>query len=330
MELQTMRIGVIGAGHIAGKVSGTLRQMPEVRCHAVAARDLWRAEAFAGEHGYARAYGSYEALVADPDVDLVYVATPHNCHYPHVRLALEAGKNVLCEKSFMMNALQAEELTTLARERGLLLAEAIWTRYMPFSQTLKEVVDSGVIGRPTMLSANLGYAVDWKERLVRPELGGGALLDLGVYCLNFAAMLFGDEIADLRTACVKNEWGVDMQETIALIYADGRMANLHATALSATDRQGVVAGDKGFLIVDNINNPTRASAWTRNGEPLGHWEAPPRISGFEYEFLACKRAIEAGRCEPAEMPHAESIRILRLMDRLRAEWGVVFPGDDKQ
>ena len=328
MELQTMRIGVLGAGHIAGKVSGTLAQMKEVRCHAVAARDLWRAEAFAGEHGFAKAYGSYDELVSDPDVDLVYVATPHNCHYPHVRLALEHGKAVLCEKAFMMNAREAEELTALARSKGVLLAEAIWTRYMPFSRTIKEVVESGVIGNARFLSANLGYAVDWKERLVRPELGGGALLDLGVYCLNFASMLFGDEIEDIKTACVKGESGVDMQETIALTYAGGRMANLHATAWCATDRQGVIAGDKGYLVVDNINNPTSATAWTRFGEQLGHWEAPPRISGFEYEFLACKRALEAGRCETEAMPHAESVRMMRLMDRLRAEWGVVFPGDE--
>lgn len=330
MEMETLRIGILGAGHIAGKVSGTLRQMPEVRCHAVAARDFWRAEAFAGEHGFAKAYGSYEELVSDPDVDLVYIATPHNCHYPHVKLALEHGKAVLCEKSFMMNAREAAELTALARERNMLLAEAIWTRYMPFSKTIREVVDSGVIGRARMLSANLGYAVDWKERLVKPELGGGALLDLGVYCLNFARMIFDGEIADIHTTCVKNELGVDMQETIALTYADGRMANLHATAWCATDRQGVIGGDKGFLVVDNINNPTQATAWTRNGEQLGHWEAPPRISGFEYEFLACKRAIAADRCETEEMPHAESVYIMRLMDDLRAAWGVVFPGDEKQ
>ena len=322
-----MRIGIIGAGHIAGKVSKTLKQMSEVRCYAVAARELWRAAAFAGENGFEKSYGSYESLVSDPDVELVYVATPHSFHYPHVKLALEHGKHVLCEKSFMMNAREAEELTALARQKGLLLAEAIWTRYMPFSKTIKEVVDSGIIGQARMLSANLGYAVDWKERLIKPELGGGALLDLGVYCLNFALMYFGPDIADIRTACVKGDSGVDMQETIALIYRDGRIANLHATAWCATDRQGVIAGDKGFLVVDNINNPTCATAWDRYGHQLGHWEAPARISGFEYEFLACRDAIARGLCEPADMPHAESIRVMRLMDRLRAEWDVHFPGD---
>ena len=322
-----MRIGIIGAGHIAGKVSKTLKQMSEVRCYAVAARELWRAAAFAGENGFEKSYGSYESLVSDPDVELVYVATPHSFHYPHVKLALEHGKHVLCEKAFMMNAREAEELTALARQKGLLLAEAIWTRYMPFSKTIKEVVDSGIIGQARMLSANLGYAVDWKERLIKPELGGGALLDLGVYCLNFALMYFGPDIADIRTACVKGDSGVDMQETIALIYRDGRIANLHATAWCATDRQGVIAGDKGFLVVDNINNPTCATAWDRYGHQLGHWEAPARISGFEYEFLACRDAIAHGLCEPADMPHAESIRVMRLMDRLRAEWDVRFPGD---
>ena len=322
-----MRIGIIGAGHIAGKVSKTLAQMDEVRCYAVAARELWRAAAFAGENGFEKSYGSYEALFRDPEVELVYVATPHSFHYPHVKLALEHGKHVLCEKSFMLNAREAEELTALARRKGLLLAEAIWTRYMPFSKTIREVVDSGVIGNARMLSANLGYPVDWKERLVKPELGGGALLDLGVYCLNFALMYFGSDIADIRTACVKGESGVDMQETVALIYRDGRIANLHATASCATDRQGVIGGDKGFLVVDNINNPTSATAWDRYGTQLGHWEAPPRISGFEYEFLACRDAIAHGRCEPADMPHSETLKVMRLMDALRAQWGVRFPGE---
>ena len=323
-----MRIGIIGAGHIAGKVSGTLAKMPEVRCYAVAARDLWRAEAFAGEHGFDKAYGSYEELVRDPDVDLVYVATPHSHHHAHVRLALEHGKAVLCEKSFMMNAREAADVAALARERNLLLAEAIWTRYMPFSKTIREIVDSGLIGNARMLSANLGYAVDWKERLIKPELGGGALLDLGVYCLNFARMIFGDDIAEVKTACVKNDLGVDMQETIALFYRDGRVANLHATAWCNTDRQGVIAGDKGCLVVDNINNPKSAWAVDRYGHELGRFEAPPCISGFEYEFLACKAALEAGRCETEAMPLDESVRVMALMDALRAEWGVRFPGDD--
>ena len=323
-----MRIGILGAGHIAGKVSKTLKQMAEVRCYAVAARGLWRAKAFAGENGFDKAYGSYEELVCDPDVDLVYVATPHSHHYPHVKLALEHGKAVLCEKSFMMNAREARELTALAREKGVLLAEAIWTRYMPFSKTLKEVVDSGLIGNARMLSANLGYAVDWKERLIRPELGGGALLDLGVYCLNFARMIFGGDIAEVKTSCVKNELGVDMQETIALVYRDGRIANLHATAWCNTDRQGVIAGDKGCLVVDNVNNPRSAYAVDRYGAVLGRFEAPPAISGFEYEFLACKEALEQGRCETTDMPHAESVRVMEMMDALRAEWGVRFPGDD--
>lgn len=322
-----MRIGIIGAGHIAGKVSGTLSQMQEVDCYAIAARDLARAEEFAREHGFKKAYGSYEELVNDPMVELVYVATPHSHHHAHVRLALEHGKHVLCEKSFMMNSREAEDVINLARERNLLLAEAIWTRYMPFSKQIKEILDSGIIGKPQSLAANLGYPVEWKERLIKPELGGGALLDLGVYCLNFALMYFGNGFSDIKSSCVRNELGVDMQESIILTYPDGRMATLYATARAATDRQGVIGGDKGFLIIDNINNPLNATAWTRYGEQLGHWTAPERISGFEYEFLACREAIDLGFCETADMPHSETLRVMRLMDSLREAWGVRFPGD---
>lgn len=325
--MDRISIGILGAGHIAGKVSSTLEQMPQLRCCAVASRDLAKARAFALEHGFEKAYASYEALCADPDVDLVYVATPNSHHYAHIKMALEAGKAVLCEKSFTLNAAQAEELIALSQKKNVLLAEAIWTRYMPFSKQIKEIIDSGVIGTPHFLSANLGYALEWKERVMRPELGGGALLDVGVYCLNFALMCFGSDIKETVTACTKNDAGVDLQETVTFIYNDGRMAELHASAQAATDRQGIISGDKGFLIIDNVNNPGSASAWTRYGESLGHWEAPARISGFEYEFLACRRAILEGRIECEEMPHAEILRVMRMMDALRRSWGVSFPGE---
>ena len=322
-----MRTGIIGAGHIADKVSATLERLQGVECYAVAARDADRAADFAARHGFEKSYGSYEALVSDPAVELVYVATPHSLHCAHVRLALEHGKAVLCEKSFMMNAREAEEVIALARQKHLLLAEAIWTRYMPFSKTIREVIGSGVIGTPHMLSANLGYAVDWKERLIRPELGGGALLDLGVYCLNFALMCFGGDPQIISTVCTKNAEGVDMQETVTLGWGDGRIANLYATARACSDRRGIICGDKGYLEVDNINNPRVAAAFTRYGEPLGRWEAPECISGFDYEFLACREALGKGLTECPDMPHSEILKVMRLMDSLRRSWGVVFPGD---
>lgn len=322
-----MKIGIIGAGHIAGKMSKTLACIEGVERWAVASRDLAKAQAFASEFGFARAYGSYEELVEDPDVDLVYVATPHSHHAAHMKLCIEHGKAVLCEKAFTCNAREAEEVLAFARERGVLVAEAMWTRYMPFSKTIREVMESGIIGTPQMLSANLGYSIEWKERIVRPELGGGALLDLGVYCLNFADMYFGLDYEGLSTSCVKNAQGMDMQETVTLTYADGRMTVLHMSARCATDRHGVISGSEGFIVVDNINNPRHLDVYSKTGQLLDSRDAPDCISGYEYEVISCGEALSLGLCEAPQMSAETILRIMRLCDALRAEWGVRFPAD---
>ena len=324
------RIGIIGAGHIAEKMAATIDGMPEAEAYAVASRQYGKAAAFAGRFGFAKAFGSYEALVEDPDVDLVYVATPHSLHYDHVRLCLGHGKAVLCEKAFMANAREAEEVTRISEENNVFLAEAIWTRYMPFRKTLRDIVDSGAIGRPMMLSAHLGYPVADKERLVRPELGGGALLDLGVYAINFALMMFGNDIADITSSCTKSDTGVDLQNSIIFRYADGRIADLQSTALCASDRQGIVCGDRGYIVCDNINNMLKADLYDAGHALVGTYNAPAQITGFEYQVRACIDAIREGRNETQYMPHSETLRVMKIMDSLRNSWGVRFPNDEVQ
>ena len=192
--MEKFRIAILGAGHIAATMAATVRQMEGAEIYAVASRSLERAEAFARQFGIARAYGSYEEMLSDPKVELVYVATPHSHHAEHARMCILHGKPTLVEKAFTANARQAEEVLQLAAERHVLVTEAIWTRYMPFSKTIVELANSGIIGRPMKLSAHLSYPMADKERIVRPELAGGALLDIGVYCINFAVMAFGDDI----------------------------------------------------------------------------------------------------------------------------------------
>lgn len=321
------RIGILGAGHIAEKMAATVREMPDIEAYAIAARQYDRAAAFASRFGFTKAYGSYEELVSDKDIDLVYVATPHSLHYEHVKLCLEHGKAVLCEKAFMANASEAEEVIRMSETNGIFLAEAIWTRYMPFQRTVKELIDKGAIGKPMMLSAHLGYHVSGKERIVRPELGGGALLDLGVYALNFAIMMFGDDIEHITSDCIKSDTGVDLQNCIVLKYSDGRMADLHSTALCSSDRQGIICGDRGYVVCDNINNMLNAFVYDKDHNLVRTLNAPAQITGFEYQVRACKEAISAGMVETVYMPHSETLRIMKIMDSLRASWGVVFPND---
>ncbi len=325
--MERFRVGIIGAGHIAEKMAWTLTQMTEAEPYAVASRSLEKAEAFAEKYGFSKAYGSYKDILDDPKVELVYVATPHSFHHAHVRMCLEKGKPVLCEKAFMLNRAQAEDVINLAREKKVFLAEAIWTRYEPAREILDGLIASGEIGTPTFLKASLSYPVEGKERVRKAALGGGALLDLGVYCINFALMNMGSDIEKITTTCRKNEEGVDVQETFTFQYRDGRTAMLAASVLCADDRQGIISGDKGYIIADNINNPLRFDIYRRGAELVRSVEVPQQITGFEYQVRACIEAIRSGKIEPDAMPHSEILRVLEIMDTLRKEWGVEFPDE---
>lgn len=320
-----MKMAILGAGAIAKTMAATINKMEEVTCYAVASRDLKKAEAFAKEFGFVKAYGSYEEMLSDPEVELVYIATPHSHHYEHVKLCLNHGKHVLCEKSFAINAKQAEEMFALALEKKLLLTEAIWTRYMPLRKTIDEIITSGVIGKVSMLTANLGYVINHKPRLIDPALAGGALLDVGVYTINFALMAFGNDIERITSTAVLTDKGVDAQNSITLVYKDGRMAVLNSSMLSLTDRQGIISGNKGFLVAENINNCERIKVYDLNRKEIASYEAPKQITGYEYEVRACIKAIQEGILECEEMPHGETIRVMQLMDNLRKEWGVIYP-----
>lgn len=328
--MRTYNIGIIGVGHIAEKMGRTLLALDRVRSYAVASRSYDRARDFAARWQFSKAYGSYEELVADPAVDIVYIATPHSLHYRHARMCLEAGKAVVCEKAFTVNAGEARSLMELSRQRGVFITEAIWTRYMPLMATLKELVWSGVIGKPRTLSANLCYPISHKERIMRPDLGGGALLDIGVYTLNFASMVFGNDISHIDTSCQKTATGMDAQHTITLWYGDGRMATLYSSIYAKSDRMGVIAGDDGHIIVENINNPSSLRIVDRDYNVVRTLDAPPQVTGFEYEVGAAVDALDHGDIESHFMPHSETLRMMGLMDELRRRWDVRFPSDGER
>lgn len=316
-----MRVGILGAGKIAAIMADTLDRMDGAECAAVAARSLARAEEFAKRFHIPTAYGSYEELAADSSLDLIYIATPHSHHARHMELCLEHGRNVLCEKAFTVNEMEAKRILSLAREKGLLVAEAIWTRYMPSRKLIGQVLESGILGEVTSLTANLGYAIRDKERLREPALAGGALLDVGVYPINFALMAFEGEVASIKSTAVFLDTGVDAADSITLTWPDGRMAVLHASMCALTDRRGVIFGDKAYLEIQNINNCEAIRVCEqKSGRVLQEISIPPQITGYEYEILACKRALEEGRLECEEMPHAEILRVMRIMDQVRDCW----------
>ena len=310
-----------------GQIFAAAPEGAELVKYAVASRDLKRAEGFAERWGFEKAYGSYEALALDPEVDLVYVASPHAFHYAHARLCLEHGKHVLLEKAFTLNEADSEKLIGLAREKGLLLAEAIWTRYMPARRILDEVIGSGIIGPVTALTANLHYAMEGKQRLTDLTLGAGALLDVGVYPINFALMAIHEEIRETASLVSMSKAGYDQEETVSLLFESGRLATLHSGMRSISDRKGFIYGKKGYIEVENINNPEKITVYDLDRRVILTPALPPQVNGYEYEVLACMEAIRDGQCECPQMPHDETLRVMRLCDSLRRQWGMVYPGE---
>ncbi len=323
-----MRVGIVGAGWIAEKAAITLNGLDLCEAYAIGSRSQEKAEAFARKWNMRKAYGSYAELIADPEVDLVYVATPHSHHYDVTREALLAGKPCLVEKAFMANLRQAKEIVSLAHERQIFLAEAIWTRYQPAVGIVRGLIADGRIGTPRLITATLGYSMGPKPRIMRPDLCGGALLDLGVYALNFVRMFCDGRIERILSQCVKSDTGMDLTNAISIVLEGGVLANVQSSACCVGDNIGVIAGTEGNLIIDNINNPQRITVNTHDREFVEDIHVPQQITGYEYEFTACRQALLDGLLEPREMPLDETLYVMQLMDDLRREWGVRYPMDD--
>ena len=321
-----MKIGIIGAGGIARHMAKTLNQMQGVTCYAIASRTLEKAQEFAKIHQIENAYGSYEELVKDEQVDLVYIATPHNYHYEQALLCLEHNKPVLCEKAFMLNAKQAKEVICKAEEKNVFVAEAIWTRYLPSRTLVQEVIDSGEIGEITTITANFGAKIQHIQRITDPSLAGGVLLDLGVYLMAFATMFLGTEVEEVQSVCTKFDTGVDATNSIILKYKDEKQVLLHSNATAVTDKKGIIYGTKGYIVANDFNNITSIDVY--EGETLKRSiEIPAQITGFEYQVEAAIAAIKEGKIECAQAPHEVSIRVMELMDECRKQWGLVYPDE---
>jgi predicted dehydrogenase len=327
--MKKINFAIMGAGNIAKFMAETVKKMDTVEAYAVASRDINRAKSLADEYGFSKSYGSYQEMINDPNVDLVYIATPHSHHAQHILQCLEGGKHVLCEKAFTVTADEAKNVLNIAKNKKLLVTEAIWPRYMPMAKTLQEFCASGKIGKIQSLTCNLGYPVSHIERIKDPVLAGGALLDVGVYTLTFASIVMGDDIKDITTTAIMNDLGVDIQSTITLTYKDNRMASLFCSVLVPTDRMGIIYGEKGYAIVDNINNFETLRVFNANHELLEQINRPQQITGYEYEVQAAVDAINAGEIECSDMPHKETVLIMELMDRIRHSWNMWYPGEKK-
>ena len=328
-----INVAILGAGRIAQSMAKTLVAMAAderyrdlVAPYAVAARDGERAAEFAAKYGFPVSYGSYEELAADPNVNLVYIATPHNFHAEQAVLCMRAGKGALVEKAFGANAAQSQEMLDVSAQTGMLCTEAIWTRYMPSRAMIDDIIASGAIGEVQAIEANLCYPTTAKARITDPALAGGALLDVGVYPINFIDMIMHNApIARIESSMQPFETGVDAHDSMTFYYENGVMATAQSSILCHSDRMGAVWGTKGYLTCQNINNVESIDVFDGTHTVTAHYDVPAQLTGYEYEVAAAAQAVLDGRTECAEMPHADTMRIMKLMDSLRADWELTYP-----
>jgi len=328
-----VRWGILATGKIAGSFARDLALLPECELAAVGARRQESADAFAAEHGAAAAYGDYRALVEDPAVDIVYVATPHALHREHVELAFEAGKPVLCEKAFTLDAPDAEHLVALAREKNLFLMEAMWMRCNPLVRRLQQLFATGALGEVRQVRADLGFVVDKPptDRLLDPALGGGALLDMGVYPLTFASLFLGEPSTLAATAAL-SEVGADLNLAMSLGYDSGAVASLTSTMTAWSPRTGSIATDRGRIdLPAPFHHPTSVTWTSMTGDPDFDGPSEPQEirqellgTGLSHEALEVVRCLRNGETESPLVPLDDTVALMRQMDRLRDQIGVHY------
>lgn len=327
--MRKVRWGILGTGAIARQFVEGLNSLPEAEVLAVGSRSEASAAEFADEREIPRRYASYDDLAADPDVDVVYVAIPHPFHADNAELCLEAGKAVLCEKPFTLNAAEAERIVWLARDRGLFLMEGMWTRFFPLMEKLRRLVSDGAIGEVRMLNVDFGFRADLDpaSRLFDPKLGGGALLDVGVYCVSLASMVLGKPSRTVGLSHL-GETGVDEQASVILEHEGGRLASLSIGIRTATPQEVTIMGTDGYLRVHSPWWRPTSMTISRPGEGTETVEAPVSGNGFNYEAAEVMRCLEAGATESEIMPLDETLSVMRTMDGVRAAWGLRYPGEE--
>lgn len=327
---RTLGWGVISTGAIARKVVPDIAALADARMVAVSSRTAASAEAFAAEHGIERACGGADGmqrLLADPEVDVVYIATPHGQHHEHLLASLEAGKHVVCEKAFTMTAAQASEAIELARERGLFLMEGLWTRFLPVRRRIAEILDSGEIGRPRWVQADLGFRGpdDDQHRLWRVDAGGGALLDMGCYALHWPWLALGEPTRLSASAVFRGD--VDGLTQICLQTEHGG-AQMTVSLLSQGPRRAVISGEDGTIeIASPMHRPASFTVVDLQG---GRREESFEVqgAGYCYEMREATRCVQEGLQESPVMPWADTLRQMELLDEMRAQIGLRYPGHD--
>lgn len=321
-----MKFGVIGAGRIARTFCDAVK-LNEGTLYAIASRSIERAKAYQKDYGFEKAYDDYELMLSDPNVECVYIATPHGLHYEHMLLALKHNKPILCEKAFTLNANQASEIFSLAREKSLFVMEAMWTRFLPTTIALQNLIEEGIIGEVEKLEADFCFEAtkDPNDRLFDLKLGAGALLDVTIYPINYANIFLGIP-QDINGKCTLTNTGADLSDEIVYLYPN-KKAVLNGSIGHNLPREARLYGTKGKIYIPDFWSATEAFIYNLENTLIKHIKYPHKVNGFEYQIEEVIRCINEGLIESPIMPHQTTIDILKQMDALRFSFGIKYPNE---
>lgn len=328
--MKKLKFGILGTGFIAEKFTAAAAVLGnELEVRAVASRTKEKAAEFAGVHGIPVAYGSYEDLVADPEIDVVYIGTPHHIHLDNIRLCAEHGKHILCEKPLVLNERQALEAASIARQYGIFMMEAYWSVFVPAYDRFIELLHRGQLGKVDFMRAEIGFSHPGKRgfRKIDPVLAGGAMLDVGVYNIMIAGEVMGYDGQVLEARAAMSEYGTDLHDQFVLTYTDGRAAYLMDTVRGRMDNKAIVYGEKGCLILHNYLGSQKVTL-DINGELPIDYEFPFEANGYEYEIRHVCRCIIEGKTESDVMPLNKSISIMRISDKVRSIINLKYDMED--
>lgn len=325
--IEVIRWGIIGAGNISSTFATALNSMRDVKLAAVASRNLNRAEEFAKKFGIDKAYGSYEELAADPEIDVIYIGTPHPEHKENAALCIKHGKAVLCEKSFTLNEKDSLYLTTLAAEHRVFLMEAMWTKFLPVTRKVKEWLKEGRIGELRHIRASFGFYTEFNpdSRLYNPELGGGALLDVGVYPITYVIHMVDCLPEQVLSSAVIGKTGVDERNVILMKFPQGILAELSSAVSAEIGYDAEMIGDKGRIYVPRFWCAEEAMLYNSRNELEETIEFPFQVNGYVHEAEEVNRCLREGLLESTLLPLKDTLSIMRIMDGIRSEWGLKYP-----
>lgn len=323
-----IRWGILGAGSIARKFATGLAAVSGSELIAIGSRSIDKACGFAKKHNIPKSYGSYEDMLKDPEVDVVYIATPHTFHKEHTILCLNHGKAVLCEKPFAVNVKEAEEMVDCAKKNKTFLMEAMWTRHLPVVQKVKQWIEEGRIGEVRLLTADFGFrtSINAEGRLFDRNLGGGALLDVGVYPVSFASMIFGGAPERITGMADIGKTGVDEQAAMILGYKDGALAVLHTAIRTNTFHEARISGTKGSIVIPKFWMANSATLQI-DGQEKETIDIPHDENGYCYEAREVERCIRLGKLQSDAMTWEESISVIKTLDEIRRQWDLKYPSD---